>query len=305
VCLIICVLKAKYGTAVVGFVAAVPRHNIVLRGTGAVVFGLIAGLFLWAAVQVGLRYHYIEEQRETSWGIFFWGEHWALRTAASWAATAGAGYLTGVVARRRGAILAVISALPSAFCWLGIAILAWHGPFSFMGEVPDFHVSIGNKLAASLLALTTFVVAAWAGGSGAQEGETYGPHFDARRFSLLGIKWYHYLWLPLVVYLWLIQMSWAVFYGLEWLKIAYKSGASFLSIVPGVFTMMIWGTLAIMGNGAAKAYAVLAGFQFIPTVRGRAFAVLMYGVGAFVLAAILQIGIQLLQYGLARLLGYA
>jgi hypothetical protein len=147
-------------------------------------------------------------------------------------------------------------------------------------------------------------VAAWAGGSGAEEGQACGPHFDSRRFSLLGIKWYHYIWLPLPLYLWLIQASWTVFYGLEWLRMVYKSDATFLSIVPGVFTMMIWGTLGIMVTGAGKAYEVLAGFELIPTVGRRAFAVLKYGVGAFLLVVILQVGIKLLQYWLARLLGY-
>src|SRR5206468_3743801 len=81
-------------------------------------------------------------------------------------------------------------------------------------------------------------------------------------------------------------------------KIARQSDVSFLSIVPVAFTMMVWGTVAMMGTGAAKAFAILSGLESIRAARSRAFAVLKFGVGSFVLAVIVQFGIQLFRYGL-------
>jgi hypothetical protein len=282
----------------------VPRHKVVWRTAGSVVLGVIVGLFLSAALQVGLLFHFPEDRVSSPWGVFFWGQHWALRVAASWTATIGVGYVTGMVARQRGRTLAIIAVLPSFLCWLALAAVAWRGRFPFIAEALDVDISIGNKLAASVLVLTALPFAAWAGNIGEQEGQVYGPHFDDRRFSLLGIKWYHYFWLPFLVYLWIVQASWAAFYGFVWMKLTWKSGESLLSFVPMVFTVMIWGTLVIMGQGAAKAYQVLAGFDPIPTARSRAYAVLKNGVGLLVLAAILQVVIGLLHLGLVKLLGH-
>jgi hypothetical protein len=234
---------------------------------------------------------------------FFWGEHWALRVVASWAAAIGAGYLAGLAARRRGRIIALISALPVTLCWLVMTIFVWRDQWFFFPKDTEIQVSIGNKLAASLLVLTILPFTAWAGSLGEQDGQTHGTHFDARRFSLLGIKWYHYLWLPFVVYLWLVQASWAVFFGFEWLKASWKSSFSLSSFVPVAFTFMIWSTLALMWKGAAKAYVVLSGLELLPTARERAYSVLRNGVGLLILAALLQFGIQLLALGLAKLFG--
>jgi hypothetical protein len=273
----------------------------VLRFLGAIVFGTTIGLFVAAALEVGLRYHYPEEQESTPWGLLFWGEHWALRVAASSVATIVAGYTTGLVARKHGKILAVISSLPSALFWLALTIGSWNGSFPYLKNALPFHVSIGNKLAASLVVVTMLPLAAWAGGLGEHEGQVRGPSFDSRRYSLLGIKWYHYFWLPLLAYLWLIQASWAVFDGLGWLAKSWKSGIGIISIVPGAFAFMIFGTIYIMSNGATKAYAVLSGIQAIPGAGKRALLVLKYGLGSLALAAILQTGIALLDFGLHKL----
>jgi len=168
------------------------------------------------------------------------------------------------------------------------------------GEV---ETSIGNKLAASLLVLTIIPFACYGGSAGEEQGKTLAEHFDSRRFTLLGIKWYHYLWLPVLIQLLLVQASWASLYGFEWLRNTWRSGLGLVSILPWIFTAAIWWTLTIMAIGAERCYRVLSGLDEIPSAGSRAFQVLKYGFGFPLLAAILQTIITLVNYGLLKLLG--
>ena len=85
----------------------------------------------------------------------------------------------------------------------------------------------------------------------------------------------------------------------------WRADVSFISlssIVPTVFTFMVWGTLYIMWFGMFKSYMTLSGMDEIPSPGARAIAVLKYGIGALILSAALQAGISYLHYGLAKLL---
>ena len=271
-----------------------------LRGAAAVVLGVITGAFLSVALQVGLYFNFPEEQASHLWGTFFWGDHWALRVAASLAAAVGAGYVAGLVARSRGRMVAMLSVIPSTLCWLALGILGFAGRVHFFSEELDVHVSIGNKLAASLLVLAMLPCAAWAGSAGEEAGILYAAQFDRRRHSILGIKWYHYLWLPFLAYLWISQASYALFYGLTFLKASWQMGMSLWAIVPMFFLALFYGAFALMGYGATKCYEVLAGLEPIERARDRIVAVLKYGVGALLLATIILGGVRYLHIALAR-----
>ncbi len=286
-------------------------HGTVMRGVAAVCAGIVAGALLPSSLEDGFSHGFPGEREQAIWTTFFWGEHWALRAVASWLATLGAGLLVGVLARRRGALLAAVAALPGAIVWLAMVLLVWVGylPLTtlraddmWMGDAPLSELSIGNRLLAIILAATSVPIGAWAGRQGALIGGECGYHFDSRRFSLLGIRWFHYLWLPVLIHLLIQQAAWAGLYEFEWFRRTWQSGFSmFSSLVPTVFTLMLWGTLVLMWRGASRAYRVLAGFEMVPRARGRAMVVLKYGIGAFALAAVLQAGIALLHLGLVKL----
>ena len=168
----------------------------------------------------------------------------------------------------------------------------------------EVETSIGNRLAASLLVSTIIPFACHGGLAGEEESKALREHFDSRRFTLLGIKWYHYLWLPVLIQAQLTQVSWAVLYGFEWLRNTWRSGFSLISILPWIFTLMIWGTLAIMFQGAVMCYRVLSGLEKSPSARSRAVQGLKYGFGYPLLAAILQTIVSLLHYGLLKLFAH-
>lgn len=268
---------------------------------GAVCLGFLSGLFVAAALEVGLRNHFLEEQSATPWGAFFWNEHWALRTAASCTATVVTGFMAGIVARKHGKVLAIIASSPVALSWVFMAICCWKGQVLFLREPVEIQVTIANKLVASFIAITILPLAGWAGTFGEKQGADLGAHFDSRRFSLLGIKWYHYLWLPLLVYAWLIQGSWAVYYWMIWMAKSWDTGLSLVSFVGGFFSLFIFGTIYLMFNGAQRAYLILSGIESVPSLKDRTLSVLKFGLGWFVLAAILQTAIGLLELGLAKL----
>jgi hypothetical protein len=128
-------------------------------------------------------------------------------------------------------------------------------------------------------------------------GKEFAEHFDSRRYTLLGIKWYHYIWIPIVLHLILLQGSYAGLYFLTWLKVLWKAGFSiFQWIIPGIFTFALWGTLYLMGIGIYKAYLILAGLESVPS-KGKAFIkVLQYAIGFPLIAAALQYLIEYLHY---------
>jgi hypothetical protein len=277
------------------------RHDNLLRRIGGAIFGTFIGALLSTAFSTGLFYHFASEPNVQRWGLFLWGEHWAVRVVASLAATLCAGYAAGVIARRHGQPTATFAALPGTLGWLAIAILSWRGHANIFGEDLDFHASIGNKLAASILALITIPLSAWAGRGGEQDGQRYGRHFDSRRHAILGIRWYHYFWLPFFTYIWFAQAGWAAFYGFNFLKVMWKTDFGLLSLVPAFFMIGIFYSLHLMCNGAGKAYAVLSGTESMPEVKNRAWSVLKHGFGSLILAVAIQFVLLFIFLSLAKL----
>jgi hypothetical protein len=284
--------------------AGVVRHRPALRAFGAVVCGIIAGALIPSALAGGCSFFFPAERTEGDTWLFFWGEHWAMRVLASWASSYGAGFIAGMVARRRGMVWAGIAALPSTLCWLMMAVVGWIGWVPFVGKSYDVNISIGNKLAASLLVITIIPFASSGGLEGENLGSSLGDHFDSRRFTLLGIKWYHYFWLPVLIQLLLIQVSYSFLYGFEWLRSTWRSGLSLFSLIPGIFSLLVFVSLSIMIAGAEKCYLILSGFDEVSSTRARAVKVLKYGFGFPLCAVILEVVVEFAHYGLLKLLGH-
>jgi hypothetical protein len=281
------------------------RHAGPVRRIAAVACGILSGFLITNSLWVGFFHVFSDEQDVGNWRMLIWGEHWAVRTAASIASTAGSCILAGLIGRRRGGLVGALSAAPTVLSWTAAAVLGWMGETTVGGQVVDFDVSLGNKLAAMALVVLTLPVAVQAGRFGAEIGEGLAAHFDSRRHSLLGIRWFHYAWLPPLIHLWLAQAAWAGFYTFVWITALIRAGREFnpfAGFVPMVFTGLFYCTFWIMAKGAVHAYLILAGFKERPSAAARAGAVITYGVGAQVLAAALQAATVALQFGLATLL---
>lgn len=240
-----------------------------------------------------------------TWTPFWWNEHWALRVLASAAASFGAGFIAGTVSRRYGRLAGALATAPTAFMWAAVAYFWWfRQPGLADLDTLVIEASIGNKLAATLLALSTIPVAVYGGGEGEKIGAEYGVHFDSRRFSLLGIRWFHYLWLPAFLHLLVMNVAFVGYYGLMWAKLAWQGAwdGGLEHLIPLIFTAAVYGTFWLIATGAARAYRVLAGFDSIDGLGRRALSVLGNGPGKLALAIVCQTLVFFLHDGLVRLL---
>jgi len=271
-----------------------------IRKILAIMSGIIAGLLLSMAVGVGLQHRFPDEFKSSTWGALLWGEHWFLRCLVSLISSAWAGFIAGVVGRDKGKTLAVIAVLPSWIVWTITEYIAFGGHIPLF-NASEFYVSLGNKISIGFIILAMFPVAWSAGDQGEIIGKEYSRLFDSRRHTLLGIKWFHYCWLPIVLYLIVMQGSYAGLYFLTWMRELWKSGFNlFGTIIPGVFTLLLYGTLYLMGIGVKKTYLILAGFEKAPSRGAVALNVLKYAIGFPILATILQVIIEYIHYSIAK-----
>lgn len=258
--------------------------------------GIIGGALLPQSLQVGFKFLFPDEP---DWGVLLWGEHWVLRVAASCLAAGGTGFVAGAIARHRGGPVGAVAATPATALWLLFAVSGWRERLLFLDG--PIYVSIGNKLAATVIAVLLVPTAFVAGQVGEECGRQYGGHFDSQPRTPLGVKWYHYLWLPILIHILLAQVAWAGLYGFEWLKASWRAGPSMGALIPTMFVAMLWGTFILLGTGVGRAYRVLAGFERVGPGAARALAVIKYGIGFPILAGALQAGIMAIHYGLSRL----
>lgn len=259
-----------------------------------VICGLVAGLAVISSMQVGAGLAFgVNATAEWGWG--FWGNHWAWRTVWSAAATYLGAFIAGMIARERGPTIGILSAIPSAIYWGFVAFVGWTGRM-------DLDVPLGYKIAASVLVVATLPIGSAGGVAGEGYGEVNSQHFDSRRRCLLGIRWYHFIWLPFVIHFIVAQTTWAAMYGFGWIAAAWKASQSIFVMFPMLFTMAMLGTLQLVAIGAFKAYTALGGFEEATTlpVSRR---VLKYGLGFPLLAALAQLGLVAVHYGLGRIFG--
>ena len=267
------------------------RYPAGIRSTGAVLAGLAAGVLIINSMQVGAKFA-LERSSPMGWGTLMWGNHWAWRGAASLVATAAASFVAGMIARRHGAIVAVCAALPSAAIWALVAYAGWRGHAPFLSA--HIAIPLGYQIVASLLVFATLPVAAAAGSAGAPFGAVNGRHFDLRRAALLGIKWYHFLWIPFLLHAMVLEASFGAVYGFNWLLVAWRSAMSLLVVVPAVFLIAIATALECLGKGAFATYEALAGFDD-PMDRPVWVRVLRFGLGSAVLTALVEAATVLVQ----------
>jgi len=260
------------------------------RRVGAAVSGCFAGLFMSGAIQAGAQFFYSDENPYETWGIFFWGDHWRLRAVASLTAAAWAGFLAGVIARGRGDLLGAVSVLPAAALWVASSAWAWQSGLDY---------PLYDKLLGAFLAVAMPIVAFKTGARGAALGAAFGGHFDSRSGTLLGIKWFHYLWAPIVFNVLVVQSAWALIYGSRWLFLSMAARPLVFSIIPTFFFIGIIGTLLLTYVGLSKAYSILAGID--RGVHSPGIAVLKFGCGLPFIAVLIQGLIRGLHYFVTRL----
>lgn len=275
-----------------------------MRKLLAIVSGIVAGYLLSSSMTAGLRFRFPDEFAANEWGVLLWGEHWFIRFLVSSICAAWAGFIAGLIGRDKGKLLGILAVTPGWLIWV-IAIhvsLTGHLPFIESALIYSY-ASLGNKISMATIILAMFPIAWVAGQYGEMLGQENAKHFDSRCHTLLGIKWYHYFWLSIVIHLIVMQGSYVGLYFLEWLKVLWKTDfifSFFAYIIPGIFTVMLYGTLYIMWLGISKTYLILAGFENVSLDESTTLKILKYALGFPIMATILQSIIQFIHYSIAK-----
>lgn len=276
---------------------AIQRYPAVVRVPVGTLAGVIAGVGLIGSMQVGVAFG-LTGAPKPEWTILLWDDHWVWRAIAAAVATAGGGFIAAMAARRHGAVVGAASAVPSLIYWLYVASAGWSGRVPGSSTAAD--IPIGYRIIATVLALAVIPIGAATGREGSAYGRANAEHFDSRRRSLFGIRWYHFLWLPFLIHFMLITGAFGSVYGFQWVVTAFRNGFSFFGFIPVLFVIGMFGTLALLGTGAARTYEALSGFDDDSglSVSRRVF---KYGFGYSIGTIAAQAGIAVLHFGLVAL----
>lgn len=271
-------------------------HGHVATGVAAVISGNVAGYLLIVVMNGGANLA-LSPGPDARWDFAVWDNHWVWRTIWSGVATWLGGFLSGMIARKQGRLYGILSALLAALYWATFSLGSWHVP------IPGFpgwgSMAIGYRISSTVLAIVTIPLGAAGGAVGAPFGEANGVHFDSRRRSFLGVRWYHFLWLPILMTLLVVQSTWAFMYGFEWFIRMWQVHSLF-SFVPLLFLTAMVITMQWSLIGVWRAYEALAGFDD-GNARFVWRRVLLYGIGFPLAAAVAQAAVVAAQYGLTRL----
>ena len=103
---------------------------------GGALFGALISLGITSSIQTGSEYIFGTESEQ--WGIGFWGNHHILRVIASLVGTSIGSFSAGCIAKIRGGLWGMMSALPASLFWLVIGAIAlsqfFNGP---LGDILD------------------------------------------------------------------------------------------------------------------------------------------------------------------------
>jgi len=273
-----------------------------IRKICAVLCGILAGFLLLNSITSGLELRFAQEVREQPWGMLIWGDHWFLRALTSVICTAWAGFIAGLIGRRRGSILALIAAFPGWLLWTASLYVSFTGQIPFLPGTEYYHISLGYKIFSVIVVIVTFPIAWFAGRLGEEMVEgMLADHFDSRPRTLLGLKWFHYLWTPIIIHLAVMQTSYAVPYIFPWFKAAFKAQFSILAwFIPGVVTAILFGTLFLIWNGLSKAYLILAGFQKVDSKKKAFLHLLLYSIVLPGIGAFLEYGVEFTHFKITQ-----
>ena len=111
-----------------------------LKQIGGALFGVFISLGITGSIQAGAEYIFVTEAEE--WGIGFWGNHHVLRVVASLIGSSVGGFSAGCIAKMRGKLWGLLSALPASLFWTVTGVFALSQIFA---ENEGFEITFGNS----------------------------------------------------------------------------------------------------------------------------------------------------------------
>ncbi len=157
--------------------------------------------------------------QEEAWGILFWGNHYIYRLVIAILSAGIGACIAGIIARRKGALIGVITTVPT-FLTLGIF-------FYFLVYPNKNELETSNIVMLIVWGSVILPISYFMGEMGQEISKSLGSHFDSRKYSFLGAKWYHYFWLSISIiysYCLLLICIGSLFKGINYLPEAWELG---------------------------------------------------------------------------------
>ena len=280
-----------------------------LRPFIGVIAGIIAGLLMYASMDTGanlffekydvanslfneFEYFYLSD-------ILLWGDHWFYRTIGSFSCTLWGGFIGGLISRRKGKTIGLVVSIPTSIVWLIYLLISFSGSIEFGDYYFEIYSTLPLKLMAFIITIGSLFVGYVGGETGEEFSYEFSDHYDRRKFCLFGIKWFHYLWLPIPIHLILLQSTWVILYSSDFLILSWTN---IYSIIPMLFLIPLYYSLFITFNGLSKGYIILSGIDNIPKLKNRILGLLKFGCGFPLLAVLIQSAVTLIGFGILKLL---
>lgn len=281
------------------------------RSIGGALLGLGLAIYVSQAFHAGLSFCFAAGKGgEGDWGAFFWNGHWGWRIVTSLVATSAGATVAALIGRRRGeAIGGVVGLLPS-LVWAIVAYLSLTDQVmtnDFQWDLLDgtallAHEQLGNRVAAVILAVGSVTCGFVAGKAVTPISLRLARHFDARRHSLLGIKWYHFLWIPVPGYFSLMALAYSGPFLVDFLVKNWTWGLSPMVLIPTIFLVAWYWSASLVATGMGKGYLLMAGLSEPSRGWPHTKGILKAGCGLPFLGVVLQVVLVALQTWIASLL---
>lgn len=218
---------------------------------GGALFGALISLGITGSIQTGSEHIFVTEAEE--WGIGFWGDHHILRVIASLIGTSIGGFSAGCIAKVRGGIWGLVSALPASLFWVAIGVFALS---QFFAENKAFEITFGNWAVIVILVAASLVIGFYTGSLGENVRLENSEIFECRPNIILGIKWYHWLWLFTIIH-WIVMLgTFSVFQGLflffETNRLTFLYGMN-----PVLAIFLVGLSLSLLGLSTIKIFGLL------------------------------------------------
>ena len=276
-----------------------PKSNS-LRYIGGTLAGIIAGILLISAIDRSAYFYFVEENKD--WNSFTW-DNWFIRTLASIIASSWGAFIAGLISRTKGKLVGALSAIPSLVFWLYYFFGQLNGEINIGIGVIEIETDTVSKIMAIVLALTNIIVGYIAGGFGNESSKELLKSFDERKYSILGVKWYHYIWTPFIIYFILIQGFFVSFYVLEKMYFLFQLPEySLAGIIPNILASLASISIYVSYKALTNSYRILSGIEYGRTNGEKVKKLIGYLIGFPILSLAIQFGTYYLELGVYNLL---
>ncbi len=276
-----------------------PKNNS-LRLIGSTLCGIIAGVLLISAIDRGAYLYFVEENKE--WNSFTW-DNWFIRTLASIIASSWGAFIAGLISRTKGKLVGVLSAIPSFAFWLYYFYGQLNGEINIGNVLIEIETDTLSKIMAIVLALINIIAGFIAGNFGNEISKKHMKFFDERKHSILGVKWYHYIWTPFIIYFILIQGFFVSFYVLEKIYFLFQLPKySLAGIIPNILASLASISIYVSYKALTNSYKILSGSEYCHTNGEKVKKLIGYLIGFPILSLAIQFGTYYLELGVYNLL---